>query len=180
MTYVFLANGFEEIEAISTIDILRRANIETTVVSIESQLAVIGAHGIVVVADTLFEAASLAKAECLVLPGGMPGTANLNKHEGLKKALATHAHAGKLIGAICAAPLVLGELQLLQGKIATCYPSFEPYLHGATISNEKVADAGEIITGKGPGFSMDFALSLVQKLKGACAAEEVAKGLLLQ
>lgn len=180
MTYVFLANGFEEIEAISTIDILRRAGIETTTVSIEPQLAVIGAHNIVVVADQLFAEGAYNNAECLLLPGGMPGTSNLNKHEKLKELISQHVHSGKLMGAICAAPLILGELNLLQGKIATCYPNFETYLHGATISDDKVADAGEIVTGKGPGFSMDFALTIVKKLKGACAADEVAKGLLLQ
>ncbi|MBP6230685.1 MAG: DJ-1/PfpI family protein [Paludibacteraceae bacterium] len=180
MNYVFLANGFEEIEAVSTIDILRRADIDTTMVSIEPQLAVIGAHNIVIVADKLFSEASLADAETLILPGGMPGTSNLNKHEGLKQALKAHAAKGKLIGAICAAPLILGELQLLQGKQATCYPSFEPHLHGATLSNDKVVDAGEIVTGKGPGFGMDFALALVKKIKGEDTATEVAKGLLLQ
>ncbi len=180
MTYVFLANGFEEIEAISTIDILRRAGIETTTVSIEPQLAVTGAHNIVIVADQLFAEGAYNDAECLLLPGGMPGTSNLNKHEKLKELISQHVNKGKLMGAICAAPLILGELNLLKGKLATCYPSFETYLHGATLSDDKVADAGEIVTGKGPGFSMDFALTIVKKLKGACAADEVAKGLLLQ
>ena len=117
MTYVFLANGFEEIEAISTIDILRRAGIETTTVSIEPQLAVIGAHNIVVVADQLFAEGAYNNAECLLLPVGMPGTSNLNKHEKLKELISQHVHSGKLMGAICAAPLILGELNLLQGKL---------------------------------------------------------------
>ena len=177
--FVFLATGFEEVEATGTIDVLRRGGIETTVVSITGDCEVDGAHGLALVADKLFAETDFADADALILPGGMPGSNNLNACEPLKDLLVKHYNEGKIVAAICAAPLVLGGLGLLKGREATCYPSFEPKLTGATITGEPVVADGNIITGKGPGLVFDFGLALVEALQGQAVAEEVAAGLLL-
>jgi 4-methyl-5(b-hydroxyethyl)-thiazole monophosphate biosynthesis len=176
---LFLATGFEETEAVGTIDVLRRGGIETTVVSITGEHKVTGAHGISVTADSLFAKTDFSCADALILPGGMPGSSNLNACEPLKKLIVRHYGEGKLIAAICAAPLVLGGLGLLKGRKATCYPGFEPQLTGAKITEgESVAD-GNIITGKGPGLVFNFALSIVAYLQDAKTAGGVAKDLLI-
>lgn len=177
--FVFLATGFEEVEATGTIDVLRRGEIDTTVVSITGNLKVAGAHGLALVADTLFEETDFSEADALILPGGMPGSNNLNAFEPLKELLVKHYNQGKVVAAICAAPLVLGGLGLLKGRRATCYPSFEPQLIGATITGEPAVIDGNVVTGKGPGLVFDFALALVKVLNGKPMAEEVANGLLL-
>lgn len=177
--FVFLATGFEEVEATGTIDVLRRGEIETTVVSITGDRKVAGAHGLELVADTLFEETDFSEADALVLPGGMPGSNNLNAYEPLKDLLVKHFDEDKLVAAICAAPLVLGGLGLLKGKRATCYPSFEPQLIGATITGESAVIDDNVVTGKGPGLVFDFALAIVKVLQGKPKAEEVASGLLL-
>jgi 4-methyl-5(b-hydroxyethyl)-thiazole monophosphate biosynthesis len=178
---VFLANGFEEIEALGTIDILRRAGVEVTTVSISitTHYLVKGAHNVKIDADEVFDDLEFSGMDMLVLPGGMPGAANLNEHEGVKKLLKDFAAEGKEIAAICAAPMVLGGLGLLEGKNATCYPGFESKLKGATITGEGVTVDGNITTGKGPAFVFDFALTLVEKLVGEEVRKEVASGLLL-
>ncbi|GHT09106.1 thiazole biosynthesis protein ThiJ [Bacteroidia bacterium] len=178
--FLFLANGFEEIEAIGTIDILRRSGLDVTTVSITDNLQVSGAHNISVTADERFEEVDFSSADLLVLPGGGSGTKNLGTHEGLKTLLKQHAAAGKKMAAICAAPMVLGGLGLLQGKRATCYPGCEDALQGATIMDANVVKDGNIITGKGPGFTFDFALMLVAELQGQAKVDEVAAGLLLK
>lgn len=177
--FVFLATGFEEVEATGTIDVLRRGGIETTVISITGDYSVAGAHGLSLVADKLFEEANLEDADALVLPGGMPGSSNLNAHKPLKELLVKHFKAGKLVAAICAAPLVPGGLGLLEGKRATCYPGFESQLTGAEVTTESAVIDGNIITGKGPGLVFDFALAIVKALRGKAIEEEVASGLLL-
>jgi 4-methyl-5(b-hydroxyethyl)-thiazole monophosphate biosynthesis len=176
---LFLATGFEETEAVGTIDVLRRGGIETTVVSITGAREVTGAHGLGVVADALFGETDFSAIDALVLPGGMPGSSDLNACEPLKQLLVKHHGEGKLVAAICAAPLVLGGLGLLNGHAATCYPSFEPYLTGATLSDAAVVTDRNIITGKGPGLVFPFALSIVARLQGQAVADEVATGLLL-
>jgi len=177
--YVFLATGFEEVEATGTIDVLRRGGIETIVMSITGELNVEGAHGLSLVADTLFNDADLSNADALILPGGMPGSSNLNAFDPLKQQLLKQNEQGKIVAAICAAPIVLGSLGILKGKKATCYPSFEPQLTGATVTGKAVEIDGNIITGKGPGLVFDFALTLVKELRGSAVSEEVAAGLLL-
>ena len=176
---LFLANGFEEIEALGTIDILRRAQISVCSVSITDDLKVTGAHDIPVIADKIFSEADFSQIDFLILPGGMPGSKNLNEHEGLKKLVSEFANNGKEVAAICAAPLVLGGLRLLEGKKATCYPGFEPELIGAITTGENVTVDGNIITGKGPGLVFDFALTLVEKIAGLGTRKEVEEGLLL-
>lgn len=176
---LFLATGFEEIEAVGTVDVLRRGNIQTTIVSVSGQLQVSGAHGIAVVADALFADTDFSDMDALILPGGMPGATNLNVCEPLKQLLVKHAEEGKLIAAICAAPLVLGGLGLLNGRRATCYPGFEPLLVDAAVAAEPVVADGHIITGKGPGFVFDFALSIIACLQTKNNADTIAGDLLI-
>lgn len=178
--FLFLAEGFEEIEAVSTIDILRRGGLEVTTVSISNHPTVTGAHGIQVIADALFDETDFSSGEILILPGGMPGAKNLNEHAGLKSLLKHYAANGKYIAAICAAPLVLGELNVLQGKKAVVYPGYEDCLHGATILEENVVKDDNIITGRGPGAVVDFALTLVAELRGQAQATDVAEKMLLK
>lgn len=176
---LFLANGFEEIEAIATTDILRRAQIDVVTVSITEKRSVIGAHGVEVIADSIFEETDFSEIDLLLLPGGMPGSKHLNEHKGLKDLLIEFNSQHKLIAAICAAPMVLGGLGLLKGKRATCYPGFESELIGATIDGGNLIVDGNITTGKGPACVFDFALSLVEQLVGLQVRNEVASGMLL-
>ena len=171
---VFLADGFEEIEAIVPIDIFKRAGIETITVSISDEKLVLGAHNIQIVADNLFAETDFSEMDLLYLPGGMPGTANLDAHAGLKKLIQNQFVKNKNIAAICAAPSILGKMNLLNGKQAICYPGFEDKLHGAELSNEKVVKSGNITTAKGAGVALQFALKLVEELKGKEAADEIA------
>ena len=135
--YLFLADGFEEIEAITPIDIFRRAGIEVTTISISEEKMVLGAHNIPIVTDKLFTEVDFNDNDLLYLPGGMPGTRNLQAHEGLKNLLIKQAGENKKIAAICAAPSILGGLGLLEGKEAICYPGFEDQLEGAILSKRK-------------------------------------------
>ena len=172
--YLFLADGFEEIEAIAPIDIFRRADINVTTVSISDQRTVRGSHNITITADSLFSETDFSENDLLYLPGGMPGTKNLDAHEGLKKLLVKQAGEHKSIAAICAAPSILGKLGLLKGKEAICYPGFENQLIGATLSNDKIVQSGTISTAKGAGIAVQFALKLVEILKGKALAEQLA------
>ena len=137
--YEFLANGFEEIEALAPVDILRRGKQEVVTVSVTGSPWVESSHGITVKADQLFEDTDFSDADMLLLPGGMPGSTNLNAHDGVKRVLLAHHDDGRRIGAICAAPMVLGGLGLLRGRRATCSPGFEVYLDGAEYTHERPA-----------------------------------------
>lgn len=176
---LFLANGFEEIEALATVDILRRAQIPVETVSITEEKIVTGAHNIPVTANTTFSKADFGAVDVLVLPGGMPGAKHLNEHEGLKKLLLEFNAQNKLVAAICAAPIVLGGLRMLEGRRATCYPGFEPELIGAQVTGENVVVDKNIITGRGPGLVFDFALRLVEQIAGMPTRRKVQEGLLL-
>lgn len=176
---LFLANGFEEIEALATVDILRRAQIPVETVSISDTKTVTGAHNVTVIADTTFQQADFSDVEVLILPGGMPGAKNLNEHEGLKELIPKFNGEGKQIAAICAAPMVLGGLGLLNDKRATCYPGFEAELAGAQTTGENVVVDGNITTGRGPGLAFEFALRLVEQIAGLKTRQEVQNGLLL-
>lgn len=176
---IFLVAGFEETEALGTVDILRRGGMDIKTVSLLDTKTVEGSHSIPVIADLLFDEVDFSSADILILPGGA-GTAKLNEHEGLKKKLIEFNNAGKNVAAICAAPMVLGGLGILKGKKATCYPGFEKYLDGATFATDKaVVVEGNIVTGRGPGLTFDFALQLLEILAGKAKRDEVAKGLLL-
>ena len=178
MIYCFLAGGFEEIEAIAPIDILRRAELDVTVVGIGG-LAVVGSHGIAVGADITDSEVGLPDdIEAVILPGGMPGTLNLGKHEGLCELLKKHYEAEKMIAAICAAPSVFGQLGFLNGRIATCYPGFESKLEGAIILSTKVAVDGNVTTSKGLGTAIDFSLKLIEQLTDLNTAMEISEGIM--
>ena len=162
-----LADGFEEIEAISVVDILRRADIEVEIVSIMGKKEVVGAHHIKVIADVLFENVDYTDVEMIILPGGGLGTQNMDEHAGLKAQITKQFMDGKWIAAICAAPTILGQLGLLAGKSATCYPGCESQLTGANVSTAlSVIVDGKIITSRGPGTSFEFGLKIVEVLKG--------------
>ena len=176
--FLFLADGFEEIEALATVDVLRRAGVQVTTVSINPTELVIGAHGIPVMADVLFEQVRNADADMLVLPGGMPGAANLDAHEELRHLITAHAEAGKWLAAICAAPMVYGHMGLLDGRKATCYPGFESELAGSTYTAVAVEKDGNIITGKGPAVVLPFAYALAEVLVGEEIVAQVKTGML--
>ncbi|MBI9061866.1 MAG: DJ-1/PfpI family protein, partial [Marinilabiliaceae bacterium] len=144
---LFLAKGFEEVEALTPVDVLRRAGINVTTVSISNDLRVTGARQITVLADALFTDIDYSNIDMIILPGGMPGTSNLNNHQELRKLLVDFAAKNKLIAAICAAPMILGELGLLKGKTVTCYPGFESHLKGANVTTQSVVTDKNIITG---------------------------------
>ncbi|UUV17740.1 DJ-1/PfpI family protein [Fusobacteria bacterium ZRK30] len=171
---LYLAEGFEEIEALTTADILRRAGIEVDLVAVGSKKEVSGAHKIRVVADTLIEDLSHEKYDMMILPGGMPGTLNLDSSKILKKQIIDFDLESKFIGAICAAPLVIGKMGFLEDRQATCYPGVESQLFGATYREDlDVVVDGNFITSRGPGTAIPFALKLVELLKG----EEISKNL---
>ncbi len=162
--YEFLANGFEEIEALAPVDILRRGNQEVITVSVTGSPWVESSHGITVKADQLFEDTDFSDADMLLLPGGMPGSTNLNAHDGVKRVLLAHHDDGRRIGAICAAPMVLGGLGLLRGRRATCSPGFEVYLDGAEYTHELFTVDGTIITGEGPAATLPYAYRILEML----------------
>jgi 4-methyl-5(b-hydroxyethyl)-thiazole monophosphate biosynthesis len=171
---VCLATGFEEIEAVGIIDILRRADIFITVTSVTGVREVTGAHHIKVLADELFEDVDFSGYDMIVLPGGMPGSANLKNHSGLRNKILDFNNKGKLLGAICAAPIVFGDLGILENRNATCYPGFENELKLAHVKNDRVVEDQNIITGIGPGAVFDFALKLAERLTGKEKAALVA------
>jgi protein deglycase len=171
---VHLAEGFEEIEAVSIIDVLRRAQIDTIVVSVSGNEEVTGSHGITITADTLIEDLDYDDVGMIILPGGMPGAMNLKKHEKLGEQILRFDQEGKYLGAICAAPIVLGSLGVLNNKRATCYPGFEDQLAGAHITGAAVEITDHIITGKGAGVAIQFALKVVEMLQGKELADELA------
>ncbi|MGN1375248.1 MAG: DJ-1 family glyoxalase III [Prevotella sp.] len=176
----FIATGSEDVEALIPLDIMRRAGIDFKTVSITGSKEVETAHGVTIIADLLFEEADIDNADMLLLPGGMPGSLNLNRHEGVRQALLKHAENGKLIGAICAAPMVLGNIGLLKGKRATCYPGFEKYLDGAEYTNELYTRDGNIITGEGPAATFPYAYCLLEALTDKNTADEIAQGMMFK
>lgn len=174
MIYAFLADGFEEIEALCPIDIMRRAGLSVTTVGIEKK-EIIGAHGIMVHADISDTEINFNEnLELIFLPGGMPGTKNLDANPTVHKALDIALEQKSYIAAICAAPMILGKRGMLQEKEAVCYPGFEKYLEGATVkTKKKIIVDGKIITAKGMGVATDFGLTLVELLCGKSKADEL-------
>lgn len=177
---IFLADGFEEIEALTVVDLLRRANIEIDTISIMKQNEVTGSHQITVLADKLFEEAACLEYDMLALPGGMPGTKNLGAHEGLQKILMQFSNEEKNISAICAAPSVLGDAGILKGKQAVCFPGFEERLKGAVVTEEKVVVDGNIITSRAMGTAIDFGLAIIEKLTDKETAKKIQKSICYQ
>ncbi len=178
MVYVFLADGFEEIEAITVIDVLRRGGITVETISITKERTVMGAHGVPVIADGSLSNVHVDRADMIVLPGGMPGTKHLGESETLKGIIEEMIEADKYVSAICAAPSVLGQMGLLKGKNATCYPGFEKELNGANHLTDEVVQDGKITTSRGPGTAMDFAYHLVDILKGQLESNTLKRGMI--
>ena len=180
-TAIFLAKGFEEMEVACPTDILRRAAVDVITVSISDTKQVEGAHNITFTADVLFDDIDFNEIEMIVLPGGMPGAANLANHTQLCGKILDFADADKRIAAICAAPsVVLGGLNLLKGKEAICYPGFEAGMRAGKISEKSVVTDGFITTAKGPGVAVLFALELVKIIKGELTAQKIRNDLCLQ
>ena len=179
--YVFLAEGFEEIEGLTVVDLLRRAKIDTEMVSVMDGKQIKGSHGIKVTADSMFADVDFSDADVLVLPGGMPGTLNLGNHEGLCELLKKHYEEKKMIAAICAAPaLVFGKLVFGKQLKMTCYPGFEGVLPvHFELSSQGVVRDGNVITAKGPGFAVQFGLAILEQLRSVDIAKEVAAGMLI-
>lgn len=177
---VQLADGFEEIEAISIIDVLRRAEIDTVTVSVSGKIDVQGAHQISVLADAIFEQVDFEQFDMIVLPGGMPGASNLAAHSGLNSVIRQFNSSNKFLAAICAAPMVLGNLGILEGRQAVCYPGFEKYLKGAELQTLPVVESGNIITGCGPAAAIQFALKIVERVISKEKAELLAKQMLVK
>lgn len=173
--YVFLADGFEEIEGLTVVDLLRRAGIAAEMVSVTGKREICGSHKIRVTADALFEEKDFADADMLVLPGGMPGTKALGAHEGLAALLKKTDREQGGIAAICAAPTVLGGLGLLEGRNAVCYPGMEDGLTGAKKGTQPVVTDGHITTSRGMGTAIAFGLELVRRLLGQARADELAE-----
>lgn len=178
--YVFLAQGFEITEALATVDVLRRAKLDTQTVSITSSLDVESSNGITVKADTLFSDIDASTADMLLLPGGMPGTLNLEAFKPLTDLVASFHKEGKFLAAICAAPSIFGHLGLLKGKEAICYPGFENELEGAKLSSRSVVRDGNIITAKGMGVSCGFALEIIKALLDDETADQVTESAIIE
>ena len=173
----FLADGLEAVECLSVVDVLRRAEVDVTMVSVTGRKEVTGSHGISILTDALFEQVDTGEADVLFLPGGMPGTTHLKEHSELAKALESANREGRRIAAICAAPSVLGSLGLLKGKTATCYPGYEDQLVGASCSQAGVITDGNITTAKGLGYGLDLGIELVRLLLGSEHALKVKRAI---
>lgn len=172
MLYMFLADGFEEVEAIATLDVIRRAKIDIETVGVGSK-NITGAHGVTVRCDIDTDEATFTGLDGVILPGGMPGTKNLLADDHVNKAIDYCYSQGKLVSAICAAPMILGVKGLLKGKEATCFPGFEGDLEGAIISEKYYVTDGNIITARGMGSAINFGLEIVKYFKDEATANEL-------
>lgn len=177
---VFLADGFEEVEALTVVDLLRRAEVAVTMVSITGAYMVEGAHGIRIQADALFEEVDYSTKEMIVLPGGMPGTIHLEEHEGVTGLIQTFNQEQKYIAAICAAPRIFGRMGLLKDRKATSYPAMETELAEAEVVREPAVVSGHIITSRGLGTAIDFALTLISELLGKEKAAEIQQSVVYE
>ena len=175
--YAFFADGFEEIEAFTAIDTLRRAGLNVEIVSVTPDEIVVGAHDVSVLCDINFENCDFFDAELLLLPGGMPGTTNLKEDENVRKAVQEAYDDGRYVAAICAAPTILADMGLLKGKRATCYPDMESEIEDAYLTGAPVATDENIITSQGVGTAIDFALKLIEVLDGEEKAKEIAESI---
>lgn len=161
---IFCANGFEECEALIVVDMLRRASIEIETISMNETNEVISSHNVKIITDEIFDETNLREYEVLILPGGMPGTTVLKENTKLQNALIKHDGQAKLICAICAAPSILGQLGLLKGKRATCYPGYEKFCLDAIMVPDKVVKDDNIITAKGLGAAFEFASIIIETI----------------
>lgn len=177
--YIFVANGTEETEAVGTLDTLRRGGVDAHFVSIYKEKEVTSAHDLKLVADYTIDEVKTDEVDAIVLPGGMPGATNLYESEELRAMITRQHEAGRVVAAICASPLILGRMGLLEGKKATAYPGFEGELKGAKYMEMPAVVDGHIITGRGPGYVFNFGAAIVGELMGYEKAYDVAEGLLL-
>ena len=176
--YVFMADGFEDVEALIPVDVLRRGGVEVVTVSTTEFPSVESAHGVSIETDLLFEQCDFSDADLLMLPGGMPGASNLFAHEGVCNAVKAQAAAGKKVSAICAAPaVVLAPLGILDGKRATCYPGFESALEKATYTGDLVTVDGNVTTAEGPAAAFPYAYELLAQLTDKQTSDQVAEGM---
>ena len=173
--FILIADGFEEVEALTPADVLNRAGFDVKLVSVNNELLVTGAHRITVKCDLLIEQLVADEAIMLILPGGMPGTSNLMLNENVKLSILEFYKQDKWIAAICAAPMILGEMELLKGKTATCYPGYEKHLIGAKVVELPAVTDGKFITGRGIGTAMAFSLEIVKNLIDQKTADELAR-----
>lgn len=178
--FVFLAEGFEEIEGLTVVDLLRRADLDVCMAAVTPEEYITGSHGITVKADIQLDGVQLDQAAMLVLPGGMPGTVNLGKNEKLMNLLKDANDRKIPIGAICAAPRILGILGFLDGKQTVCYPGNEEYLKGAEILKVPVITDENITSARGAGTAIDFSLELITRLKGKEKADQIAASILYE
>lgn len=174
MIFLFLSDGHEEIEALTVVDMVRRAGLEIETVSITGLSEVTGSHKITTIADRVLADVDWNDADMLVLPGGMPGTLNLGACDDLMSHVDAFAESGKMIAAICAAPTLFGQRGLLKGKKACCYPGMEDKLIGADVTYDKVAVDGNIITSRGMGTAIEFSLAIIEHYSGKEAADKLA------
>nr|WP_297705634.1 DJ-1 family glyoxalase III [uncultured Butyrivibrio sp.] len=174
-TAIFLADGFEEIEALTVVDLLRRAGIDITTASIMGKKEVTGSHKITVLADALIDDIDFDSLDMIILPGGMPGTTNLGACEPLKAQIKDFDSKGKMLCAICAAPTVYGKMRILNGKKACCYPGCEVDLTGADVQTSEVTKDGHFITSRGMGTAIPFGLAIIEHFQGSTASDEMAK-----
>lgn len=172
---VFFGTGYEEIEALTVVDLLRRAGVDTAMVSIMEERSVAGSHSITVEMDALIGEVDFGALDLIVLPGGMPGTKHLEACAPLMDEVDAFASQGRLVAAICAAPSILGHRGLLQGRKACSYPSFESHLEGAEVLQQPAVTDGNIITGRGMGAAIPFGLAILEKLQGEEAAKKMAE-----
>ena len=177
---VFFAEGYEEIEALTVVDICRRCGLGVDMVSVTEELMVTGSHGIGVRMDKGFSSADFQEYDMAVLPGGMPGTKNLEAHEALMAQVDAYYAGGKYVAAICAAPSIFGHRGILKGRRACCYPGMEAHLEGAEVTAGPVEIADNVITSRGMGTAMDFALAIVEVLCGKEKAQEMAEAVVHQ
>lgn len=175
---VFLADGCEMVEALTPVDMLRRAGIEVETVSVNGKKSVISSHNVEITADKVFEEMDELNADAVILPGGMPGTRHLGAHEGVLRTVRSFYESGKCVAAICAAPSVLGGLGILQGKRAVCYPSFEEQLKGAVISTNEVETDGNVITSRGMGTAIPFSMAIISMLESEEKAKAVGQAVI--
>ena len=178
--YVFLADGFEDVEALIPVDVWRRGGIDVTTVSISDFPLVNSAHGVNIEADIMFEQGEFGDADLIFLPGGMPGATNLFEHKGVCKTVVDQHMAGKKVAAICASPaVVLAPLGILENKKATCYPGFESVLaeNDATYTGDLFTVDGNVTTGEGPAAAFPFAYELLSQLVSKQTADQIAEGM---
>lgn len=176
MIGIFFATGFEEVEALTVVDLLRRAKLDTKMISIYSKMQVTGSHGIEVTMDDSLDNLNFNELDAIVLPGGAPGFKNLEQCDNLmSKVVSFASNPDKLVAAICGAPSLLGHKNLVNGRKATIYPGMDQELYGAEVSHDSVVTDGNIITSRGVGTAIDFALAIVSYYQGKEAAESLAK-----